>query len=207
MPPHSRRLLGGDGGTARGRYGHSACGQSCSVVRRFRRDGAGAGVAAVWRRGDRAKARSAASSMSTRSRSTTAARSASPRSKCRRSPPTRRRAAPGRHCRHGRPRGPDRRQRWGAARCATARRCSPKARCSRRGFARVADRVGNRACAGELLRREDAAWQAKLGLWADPYYEVLAAAASTDVLARGEAGSRWRRAKWPPYAKAGPTYT
>ena len=124
-----------------------------------------------------------------------------------RSPPARRRAAPGRHRRHGRPRGPDRRQRRGAARCATARRCSPKARCSRRGFARVADRVGNRACAGELLRREDAAWQAKLGLWADPYYEVLAAAASTDVLARGEAGSRWRRAKWSPYAKAGPTYT
>ena len=52
------------------------------------------------------------------------------------------------------------------------------------GFARVADRVGGRACAAELLRSEDAARRAKLGLWADPYYEVLAAAASTDVLAR-----------------------
>jgi micrococcal nuclease len=69
------------------------------------------------------------------------------------------------------------------------------------------DRVGSRACAAELFRREDDARRAKLGLWADPYYEVLAAAASTDVLARGEAGSRWRRAKWSPYAKAGPTYT
>jgi len=52
------------------------------------------------------------------------------------------------------------------------------------GFARVADRVGGRACAAELLRSEDAARRAKLGLWADPYYEVLAAAAPTDVLAR-----------------------
>jgi endonuclease YncB( thermonuclease family) len=52
------------------------------------------------------------------------------------------------------------------------------------GFARAADRIGCRACAAELLPLEDAARRAKLGLWADPYYEVLAAAASTDVLAR-----------------------
>ena len=51
-------------------------------------------------------------------------------------------------------------------------------------FARVADGVGSRACTAELLRREDAARRAKLGLWADPYYEVLADATSTDVLAR-----------------------
>ena len=52
------------------------------------------------------------------------------------------------------------------------------------GFARVAGRVGSRACAAELFRREDAARRARLGLWADPYYEVLAAAAAADVLAR-----------------------
>ena len=39
------------------------------------------------------------------------------------------------------------------------------------GFARVGDRVGSRACAAELLARENAARKAKLGLWADPYYD------------------------------------
>jgi len=52
------------------------------------------------------------------------------------------------------------------------------------GFARVGDHVGRRACAVELLNREAAARTAKLGLWADPYYEVLNAEAPTDVLAR-----------------------
>jgi endonuclease YncB( thermonuclease family) len=51
------------------------------------------------------------------------------------------------------------------------------------GFARVGDRVGSRACALELLNRETAARTAKLGLWADPYYEVLHAEAAADVLA------------------------
>jgi endonuclease YncB( thermonuclease family) len=51
------------------------------------------------------------------------------------------------------------------------------------GFARVGDRVGNRACAAELVRRESAARQAKLGLWADPYYQVLNAETPADVLA------------------------
>jgi endonuclease YncB( thermonuclease family) len=41
------------------------------------------------------------------------------------------------------------------------------------GFARV----------GDLLKRENAARAAKLGLWADPYYEVLDAETPTDVLA------------------------
>jgi len=36
------------------------------------------------------------------------------------------------------------------------------------GFARVGDRVGGRACAAELLSRENTARKAKLGLWADP---------------------------------------
>jgi endonuclease YncB( thermonuclease family) len=51
------------------------------------------------------------------------------------------------------------------------------------GFARVGDRVGSRACGVELLRRESAAREAKLGLWADPYYQVLNAETPTDVLA------------------------
>lgn len=50
------------------------------------------------------------------------------------------------------------------------------------GFARVGDRVGGRACAAELLDRENSARQAKLGLWADPYYDVLDAAGAADVL-------------------------
>lgn len=51
------------------------------------------------------------------------------------------------------------------------------------GFARVGDQVGSRACAAELVRRESAARQAKLGLWADPYYQVLNAETPADVLA------------------------
>ncbi len=51
------------------------------------------------------------------------------------------------------------------------------------GFARVGDRIGGRACTSDLLRRETAARGAKLGLWADPYYEVLDAETPADVLA------------------------
>jgi endonuclease YncB( thermonuclease family) len=52
------------------------------------------------------------------------------------------------------------------------------------GFARVADRIGTKACALELLAEETAARTAKLGLWSDPYYEVLNADAPVDVLAQ-----------------------
>ena len=52
------------------------------------------------------------------------------------------------------------------------------------GLARVGDRVGSRSCAVELLAREAAARRARLGLWADPYYEVLNAETPADVLAR-----------------------
>lgn len=52
------------------------------------------------------------------------------------------------------------------------------------GFARVGDQVGSRDCAAELLGRENAARKAKLGLWADLYYEVLNADNPSDVLAR-----------------------
>jgi len=52
------------------------------------------------------------------------------------------------------------------------------------GFARVGDHVGSRACAMELLKSENAARAAKLGLWADSHYDVLDAEIPTDVLAR-----------------------
>jgi endonuclease YncB( thermonuclease family) len=41
-----------------------------------------------------------------------------------------------------------------------------------RGRARVAARVGERGCARELLARESRAREAKLGLWAEPYYGI-----------------------------------
>ena len=52
------------------------------------------------------------------------------------------------------------------------------------GFARVGDRVGSRDCAMELLRREDTARQAKLGLWARPSYDPLQADHPADILAQ-----------------------
>jgi len=48
------------------------------------------------------------------------------------------------------------------------------------GFARVSDRVG-RGSAGELLGRERTARKARLGLWADPYYDVLSVETPVDV--------------------------
>ena len=52
------------------------------------------------------------------------------------------------------------------------------------GFARVGDHVGSRTCTLALLKSEDAARTAKLGLWADSHYDVLDAETPTDVLAR-----------------------
>src|SRR5580693_7715148 len=52
------------------------------------------------------------------------------------------------------------------------------------GFARVGDHVGSRTCALALLKSENAARAAKLGLWADSHYDVLDAETPTDVLAR-----------------------
>jgi len=51
------------------------------------------------------------------------------------------------------------------------------------GYALVAAYVGNAACAAELLSRERAARSAKLGLWADPGYVVLAAGNGAELLA------------------------
>jgi endonuclease YncB( thermonuclease family) len=44
-----------------------------------------------------------------------------------------------------------------------------------RGTARVAARIGDRGCADELLAREHAARDAKLGLWAEPYSAIRSA--------------------------------
>ncbi len=52
------------------------------------------------------------------------------------------------------------------------------------GFARVGDHIGSRDCALELLRREDAAREAKLGLWARSLYDPLQADHPADILAQ-----------------------
>ncbi len=52
------------------------------------------------------------------------------------------------------------------------------------GLARVAARAGVYICAAELLRAERAAREAKLGLWANPYYDLLDADKPVDVLAQ-----------------------
>ncbi len=51
------------------------------------------------------------------------------------------------------------------------------------GRARVAAKAGRRACAVELLSRENTARRAKLGLWASPYYDLLNADSPADALA------------------------
>jgi len=51
------------------------------------------------------------------------------------------------------------------------------------GHAQVGIQVGPAACAAELLGRERAARDAKLGLWADPYYVVAAAGNGAELLA------------------------
>lgn len=50
------------------------------------------------------------------------------------------------------------------------------------GFARVAARVGDRACATELLAHERTARDAKLGLWGDPYYSIVPADSTRALL-------------------------
>jgi endonuclease YncB( thermonuclease family) len=52
-----------------------------------------------------------------------------------------------------------------------------------RGHAQVAAQVGDTACAVELLSRERVARAAKLGLWAEPYYEVMEARNGSQLLA------------------------
>jgi endonuclease YncB( thermonuclease family) len=56
-----------------------------------------------------------------------------------------------------------------------------------RGHARVAAHVGHTACAVNLLSQERMARTAKLGLWGNPYYEVMLAGNGADLLAeRGQ---------------------
>jgi endonuclease YncB( thermonuclease family) len=52
------------------------------------------------------------------------------------------------------------------------------------GFAEVSDDAGSQACATELLRRETVARKAKLGLWAEPYYDPIPADKPADIIAR-----------------------
>jgi endonuclease YncB( thermonuclease family) len=52
------------------------------------------------------------------------------------------------------------------------------------GFARVGDDAGGAPCAAELLRRENVARRAKLGLWADSYYDPLRADEPAAILAQ-----------------------
>jgi endonuclease YncB( thermonuclease family) len=52
------------------------------------------------------------------------------------------------------------------------------------GLARAAGRIDGKSCAEELLAGEKAARAGKLGLWGDPYYDVLNADTPVDVLAQ-----------------------
>jgi endonuclease YncB( thermonuclease family) len=52
-----------------------------------------------------------------------------------------------------------------------------------RGFARVSAHVGDRPCAEELWAQERAARQAKLGLWSEPYYVIVAADSGAELAA------------------------
>jgi hypothetical protein len=51
------------------------------------------------------------------------------------------------------------------------------------GHARVAGRVGDRACSSTLLEAEQAARAAGLGLWADPRYDIRPAEHADQILA------------------------
>jgi micrococcal nuclease len=51
------------------------------------------------------------------------------------------------------------------------------------GLARVTAHVGSPGCAAELLSRERVARAAKLGLWGDPYYGLVAAESGAELLA------------------------
>ncbi len=52
-----------------------------------------------------------------------------------------------------------------------------------KGFARVSAHVGDRPCADELLAQERAARHAKLGLWREPYYVIVAAESGAELTA------------------------
>jgi endonuclease YncB( thermonuclease family) len=51
------------------------------------------------------------------------------------------------------------------------------------GYARASGLIGDKACAAELLAREQMARAAKLGLWGDPYYAIRGAESGAELLA------------------------
>jgi endonuclease YncB( thermonuclease family) len=53
-----------------------------------------------------------------------------------------------------------------------------------RGHARASSRIGDVACAKELLAHEDSARAGKLGLWSEPYYVITKAEEPGEVLQR-----------------------
>ncbi len=69
-------------------------------------------------------------------------------------------------------------------RCATAPSCSPKANWSPRVLPGLPTGSAARPAPRNCLRDENTARPAKLGLWGDPYYEVLNADTPVDVLAQ-----------------------
>ena len=74
-----------------------------------------------------------------------------------------------------------------------------------RGFARVSAHVGERPCADELLARERAARQAKLGLWGEPYYVIVSAESGPSLWPKA-AISYWRKARCGRSARAEARY-
>ena len=58
-----------------------------------------------------------------------------------------------------------------------------------RGSARASSRIGDAACAKELLAHENSARAARLGLWAEPYYAITKAGER----ALAKQTERWRR--------------
>ena len=70
------------------------------------------------------------------------------------------------------------------------------------GFARVGDRSGTRVAPRNSWPGKCRPDRAKLGLWGDPYYDVLDAEAPR-MCWRGEANLRWSRARCCPCVKRG----
>jgi len=75
-----------------------------------------------------------------------------------------------------------------------------------RGFARVAAHIGDRACAEELLAQERAARRAKLGLWSEPYYVIVAADSAAELAAARGRFTLVEGKAWSVRESAGTTY-
>jgi endonuclease YncB( thermonuclease family) len=79
-----------------------------------------------------------------------------------------------------------------------------------RGFARlsadIGAQVGEQACMAELRLRERAAREAKLGLWAEPYYAVIGAESLTELLAQRDRFAVVEGRVWSVRESAGTIY-